>query len=276
MSAALTARAFRDVDPPALEPSLELPPRLAPDVVEGMDPAERKRALEALLQVRRLRRDAPPLRGEDNRHRPLSTGVAALDAVLGGGLPRGRLSELHGPTSSGRTGVLVASIAALTSAGALAALVDPLDRFDPGSAAAAGADLSRLLWLRGPRLDREEPTAKALAGAAAAVATLAGSGLFDLVALDLAGATAAARRALPATTWLRLARGVEQTKTALVVLADTHVAQGPGGASVALEPAGASWSSPPGPGRRLAALAARARAGRHGLRGADLAFAAPA
>jgi hypothetical protein len=275
MSAALTARAFRDHAPPALEPSPGFPPPLAPDV-EGAEPAERKRALETLLRARRLQRDAPPLRGVDDRHRPLSTGIAALDAVIGGGLPRGQLSEVHGPPSSGRTGVLVAAIASLTSAGGLAALVDPLDRFDPGSAAAAGADLSRLLWLRGPRLDREEPAAKSLACAAAAVATLAGSGIFDLVGLDLAGGAAAARRALPATTWLRLARGVEETKTALVVLADAHMAHSPGGASVALEPAGASWSAPPGPGRRLAALAARARAGRHGLRAAGLDFAAPA
>jgi len=272
MSAALTARAFRDLDPP----SPELPSAPAPDVVEGVAPAERKRALETLLRVRRLQRDAPPLRGEESCHRPLSTGIAAIDAVVGGGLPRGQLSEVHGPASSGRTGILVASIASLTSAGALAALVDPLDRFDPGSAASAGAELARLLWLRGPRLDREEPAAKALACAAAAAATLAGSGLFDLVALDLAGAAAVARRALPAATWRRLARGVEETKTALVVLADAPLAHSPGGASVALEPAGASWSAPPGPGRRLAALAARARAGRHGLRAADLAFSAPA
>ena len=191
-------------------------------------------------------------------------------------MPRGQLSQVHGPASSGRTGVLVSLLASVTSAGALAALVDPLDRFDPASAAAAGADLARLLWLRGPRGDREEPTARALADAAAAVATLAGSGLFDLVALDLAGAGPASSRSLPSTTWLRLARLVEEMPTALVVLADGPVAQSPGGASVALEPAGARWSAPGGPGRRLVSLAARVRAGRHGQRTACLALAAPA
>ena len=276
MSAALTARALRAPDPPTLVRRPEPAPPFVADVLGSADPAERKRALEALLRQRRLQRDAPPLRGEDYRQRPVTTGVAAIDAILGGGLPRGQLSEIHGPPSSGRTGVLVAALSALTSSAALVALVDPLDRFDPGSAAAGGACLSRLLWLRGPRLDREEPEAKTLAGAVSAVATLAGSGLFDLVALDLAGAAAAARRALPATTWTRLVRAVEETKTALVVLADGHLAHGPGGASVALEPAGPTWSAPPGPGRRLAALAARARADRHGLRAAELAFAAPA
>ena len=282
-AAALTARAFRDADPPAAdeptfddaaEPAADDRAAVAALAPEG--PGERKRALEALLRARRLQRDAPPLRGEDRRLRPLPTAVPALDALTGGGLPRGQLSQLHGPASSGRTGVLVSLLASVTSAGALAALVDPLDRFDPASAAAAGADLARLLWLRGPRGDREEPTAKALADATAAVATLAGSGLFDLVALDLAGAGPASSRALPSTTWLRLARLVEEMPTALVVLADGPVAQSPGGASVALEPTGARWSAPGGPGRRLVSLAARVRAGRHGLRAASLALAAPA
>jgi hypothetical protein len=241
-----------------------------------LNTADRKRSLEALLRARRLSHDAPPLRGEDRRLRPLPTGNGGIDGLTGGGFPRGQLSQVHGPASSGRTGVLVSLLASVTSSGALAALVDPLDRFDPGSAAAAGAELARLLWLRGPRGDREETSAKVLADASAAVATLAGCGLFDLVALDLAGAGPAARRVLPSTTWLRLARLVEEMPTALVVIADGAVAQSPGGASVELEPLGACWSAPSGPGRRLTALAARARAGRHGLRSADIALSAPA
>jgi hypothetical protein len=173
-AAALTARAFRDVDP-AAEPTLDDASEQAADgavvepacrpasadvaVLTPNDPAERKRALEALLRARRLQREAPPLRGEDRRLRPLPTGIAALDGLTGGGFPRGQLSQVHGPASSGRTGVLVSLLASATAAGALAALVDPLDRFDPASAAAAGADITRLLWLRGPRGDREEPSA---------------------------------------------------------------------------------------------------------------------
>ena len=236
-------------------------------------PAERKRALEGLLRERRLQHDAPPLRGEDRRLRPLATGLAEVDALLEGGFPRGALSELHGPASSGRTGVLLGLLARTTGRGALAALVDPLDRFDPSSAAAAGAELSRLLWVRGPRVASEEPSAKALADATAAAATLASSGLFDVVALDLVGA-ARERRRLPSTTWLRLQRLVEDTTTALVLVAEEHVACAPGGAALALEPVALRWSGPPGPGRLLAALAARARAGRHGLRSADFALAA--
>src|SRR5436190_5508078 len=77
------------------------------------------------------------------------TGITALDARLGGGFPRGQLSELVGPRSSGRTSVLLGMIAAATARGELAALVDAGDRFDAASAAAAGIDLERLLWIRG-------------------------------------------------------------------------------------------------------------------------------
>ena len=105
------------------------------------------------------------------------------------------------------------------------------------------------------------------------MATLAGAGLFDMVALDLAGANRE-RRLLPATTWLRLQRLVENTATALVMVADGHVACGPGGRALALEPAGLRFSGPPGPACLLTALRTRARAGRDGMRTAELALAA--
>ena len=245
----------------------------SPDTPAPASVAERKRVLEDLLRARRLQTDEPPLRGEDRRRRPLATGIAELDVLLGGGFPRGELSEIHGPASSGRTGVLLALLAHTTRAGALAALVDPLDRLDPASAAAAGVDLARLLWLRGPRGGGEEPAAKALAQATGAVATLVGAGLFDVVVLDLAGADHE-RRLLPSTTWLRLQRLVEDATTALVMLADGHVACSPGGRALALEPAGLRFSGPPGPACLLTALRARARAGRHGLDAAELTLAA--
>jgi hypothetical protein len=236
-------------------------------------PESTKRALEDLLRARKLQRDAPPLRGEDRRLRPLETGVPAVDALLAGGFPRGQLSELHGPASSGRTGLLLALVARVTRGCGLVALVDPLDRLDPGSAASAGVDLTRLLWLRGPRASGEEPTPKELADASSAVATLAGSGLFELVVLDVAGA-GRALRSLPATTWLRLHRFIEETPTALVIVGDGHVACSPGGAALALESLGPRWSGATGPARLLHALATQARAGRHGLPAAEIALSA--
>jgi hypothetical protein len=253
----------------------------APEVVScdaasfarGRPPAT-KAALEALLREKKLQADAPPLRGEECGLRPVPTGVAAVDALLGGGLSRGQLSELHGPVSSGRTGLLLALLARTTRTGALAALVDPLDRFDPASAGAAGVALARLLWLRGPRGEGEDPREKTLGEATAAVVTLVGSGLFTVVVLDIAGAADRDRRRLPATTWVRLQRAVEEQPTALVLVADTHVAFGPGGTSLALAPTGVRWSAPPGPGCFLSGFGTRVVAGRHVSRSTDVSLSA--
>ena len=225
-----------------------------------------KSALEDLLRDRRLAADAPPLRGEDRRRRPLPTGIAPIDALLYGGFPRGQLSEVFGPSSSGRTGLVQALLARSTQGGALAAFVDPADRLDPASAAAAGVDLARLLWLRGPS---RYPGPNGLAEAVSAVGTLAVSGLFEVVVLDLAGVPEVERRRLPGATWIRLQRMVEDASTALVLLADGHVASGPGGLSLALAATGPRWSGPPGPGRMLSGLGAQVAAGRHSPRRAD-------
>ena len=76
------------------------------------------------------------------------TGIPALDAALAGGLPRGCLTEICGPASSGRTAVLLAALAAATRRGEFCAVVDASDALDPHSAASAGVDLDRLLWVR--------------------------------------------------------------------------------------------------------------------------------
>jgi hypothetical protein len=220
-----------------------------------------KDTLEELLRVRRLQADAPPLRGQDRRLSPLPTGVPAVDGLLGGGLPRGQVSEVHGPASAGRTALVVGLTSRVTRAGALGAWVDPQDRFDPGTAAAAGLDLARLLWLRG-----RAAQPRALPEAVSATGTLLGSGLFDLVVLDLAGVPAVEIQRLPGATWIRLQRMIETAPTALLLLADTHVAHGPGGVSLALTPGAVRWSGPPGPGRLLGGLGSEVRAGRHALR----------
>src|SRR5918995_1845529 len=77
------------------------------------------------------------------------TDAVALDAVLHGGLPRGELSEIAGAQSSGRTTLLLQTIAAATHRGEIAAVVDTFDRLDLASVIAAGIDLDRLLWVRG-------------------------------------------------------------------------------------------------------------------------------
>jgi hypothetical protein len=226
-------------------------------------PSAVKLALEDMLRTRRLQADAPPLRGEDRRLTALGCGVPEVDGLIGGGFPRGQVSEVHGPASSGRTGLVLSLVARVTSAGGLAAWVDPADRLDPVSAGESGTDLARLLWLRGdPRAARP----RTLMHSVSAAGTLLGSGLFEAVVLDLVGTAAADLRRLPGTTWLRLQRTLEDGAAALVLLADHHVAQGPRGVSLALRAGGTRWSGAPGPGRLLRGLCCDAQAGRHGLR----------
>ena len=77
----------------------------------------------------------------------VSSGICEIDE-LAGGLPRGCLSEICGPASSGRTSVLLAALAAATRRQEVCALVDTTDALDAVSAAAAGVELERLLWIR--------------------------------------------------------------------------------------------------------------------------------
>src|ERR1700691_1899154 len=77
----------------------------------------------------------------------VSSGIAMMDALTGG-LPRGCLTEICGPASSGRTTLLLAALAAATRRGEFCVVVDASDALDPQSAAAAGGELDRLLWVR--------------------------------------------------------------------------------------------------------------------------------
>lgn len=77
----------------------------------------------------------------------VSSGIAQLDSLTGG-LARGCLTEICGTASSGRTSILLFALARATARGEVCALVDASDAFDPASAAAAGMEMSRLLWVR--------------------------------------------------------------------------------------------------------------------------------
>jgi RecA/RadA recombinase len=94
----------------------------------------------------------------ENRPAPemASSGIPAIDALTGG-LPRGCLTEICGPASSGRTSLLLAALAAATRRGEFCVVVDASDALDPHSAAAAGVELNRLLWVRCGE-DRNLPT----------------------------------------------------------------------------------------------------------------------
>lgn len=166
----------------------------------------------------------------------VSTGVAALDELTGG-LPRGALSEITGPASSGRTGVMLAALAGATRRQEVCALVDASDSFDPVSATAAGVDLDRLLWVRcskradtsrskGKVLGRREPVSPTNAGIAFGVLEqvlkvtdlLLQGGGFGMVVLDLGDIPPESARRVPLTSWFRFRRAVELTATVLLLV----------------------------------------------------------
>ena len=200
---------------------------------------------ERLSSTLLLRERAAPL--------TVSTGVPALDALTGG-LPRGALSEIAGPASSGRTGVMLAALTEATRRQEVCALVDANDSFDPASAATAGVDLERLLWVRCSDLSRRKfsatratpdrlmPTSP-LHAAFARTRTeglgfrtigfafdgileqvlkvtdlLLQSGGFGMVVLDLGDIPSASARRVPLTSWFRFRRAVEPTATVLLLV----------------------------------------------------------
>jgi recombination protein RecA len=93
--------------------------------------------------------------------RPVApTGVPEVDALLEGGLPVGAITEMVGPECSGRTSLALSFVAGITRAASVGAWIDVSNTLDPESAAAAGVDLARLLWVRcGAAASQAEPTA---------------------------------------------------------------------------------------------------------------------
>jgi hypothetical protein len=183
----------------------------------------------------------------------VASGVAEIDAFAGG-LPRGCLSEVFGAASSGRTSVLLATLAASTRRQETCALVDVSDVFDPVSAAEVGMDFEKLLWVRcgsksgggknsdsknnagrrnsnfsrnfalkndAGRQSGEGPVEQALR----VTDLLLQSGGFGMVAIDLGDVPHKIARRIPLTSWFRFQRAVEHTPTVLFVVAESPCAQ---------------------------------------------------
>ena len=197
--------------------------------------------LESLLRTRKLDRTLTstlPSHPAGDELAIAATGLPGLDARLAGGFPRGQLSELIGPRSSGRTSLLRQALAAATWRGELVALVDALDAFDVESASAARIELDRLLWVRGhvvtnPGMCRDL-NQRAVEQAIKALSLVLQAGNFGLVVLDVAEAPREAIRRLPFTTWLRLQRMVEGTQTACVLVGTEPMARSSAGLTLRL------------------------------------------
>ena len=138
----------------------------------------------------------------------LPIGIPEADVALQG-CPRGRITEIVGPRSSGRTSLLHSILAASTNREEFAVLLDINDAFDLCSASAAGVQLSQLIWIR-----CNGNVEHALRSADLVLH----SGGFGVVALDMAEASDSSLHRIPATTWFRFRRAVETTPTVLAVI----------------------------------------------------------
>ena len=208
-------------------------------------PALARPELEALLRSRNLDRtltsmlpsSLPAVQPDD--FVVAATRLGPLDVRLGGGFPRGQVSEIVGARSTGRTSLLLRILAAALARGELVALVDALDMLDVASAALAGIDFERLLWIRGhvvvnPGLCRDM-NQRAVEQAIKALALVLQAGTFGVVVFDVAEAPPDAIRRLPFTTWLRLQRIVEGSQTACVLIGPEPMARSSAGLTLRLD-----------------------------------------
>src|SRR6266498_1292649 len=141
----------------------------------------------------------------------ISTGIPQIDSFTFGGLPRGAITEVFGPPSSGRTSFMLSTLAHATNHEEVCALVDTNNVFDPKSAVQAEINCERLLWIR---------CANNLEHAFKATDLLLQGGGFGLVLLDLGNVPAKSARRIISSWWYRFRRTLEATPTALVVIAE--------------------------------------------------------
>jgi hypothetical protein len=175
-----------------------------------------------------------------------------------GAFPSGRLSEIVGPWSSGGSSLLLALMARATATGH-AALVDGADAFDPVSAAAAGVDLSRLLWVKcGGRLRTAFSAADLLARCPG----------FALVALDLGDPSLIRREPIPPALCLRLKLAAEQSDTVLVLRVPRRLAGSAAALAVSARRVESHWIGRPHP-TRFAGLTSEALVLRSPVKGGE-------
>src|SRR5438105_13687530 len=169
--------------------------------------------LRARLETVLSERIPSPFTDLDRRvFESVPTGIAPLDALTGG-LPRGAITEIFGPPSSGRTSAMVSIVTEATVSGEVCALVDGNDAFDPKSAAAAGLELQRLLWVRCHKLDQVLKSTDLL---------LQGGG-FGRIVMDLTDLPLSKVRSIPLASWFRFQRTIEKTPTVLLVMSPESI-----------------------------------------------------
>ncbi len=179
----------------------------------------------------------------------VSSGIRELD-MLTGGLPRGCLTEICGPASSGRTSILLAALTHATRCGEVCALIDASDALDPASAASSGIEMGRLLWVRCKKTvpssrfpilsslpehnfrnsNHSESNAQRrgsesqLEQVMKVTDLLLQSNGFGMIVLDLADIPVRSARRIPLASWFRFRRAIEHTPTVLLVLEQQPIA----------------------------------------------------
>ena len=123
---------------------------MAASTSSARENSDREKALEtALAQIERQFGKGSIMKLGDEGRVPVEaipTGSIALDIALGiGGLPRGRVVEIYGPESSGKTTLALHAIASVQASGGIAAFVDAEHAFDPEYAKKLGVDIDNLL-----------------------------------------------------------------------------------------------------------------------------------
>jgi recombination protein RecA len=140
----------------------------------------------------------------------LSSGIPEIDALTGG-IPRGAISEIFGPASSGRTSLMYSILANATTQEETCALIDTNDVFAPTIASGAGIDFDRLLWVRcGGNLEH----------AFKATDLLLHAGGFGLVILDIGDLAGSEARRIISSWWYRFRRTVEDRPTVMMVISE--------------------------------------------------------
>ncbi len=172
-----------------------------------------------------------------NEKRPaevISTGIPKIDSFTLGGLPRGALTEVFGAASSGRTSFMFSALAHATEHQEICAVVDTNNSFDPKSASQAEINFERLLWIR---------CANSLEHAFKSTDLLLQGGGFGLVVLDLGDVPAKDAKRIISSWWYRFRRTVENTPTALVVIAQESCVRSCATLALELKPETWLWSS---------------------------------
>jgi hypothetical protein len=161
--------------------------------------------------------------------------VIGLEQI--GGFPRGAISEITGPESSGRTTLAHSLLAAATVRGETCCIVDTSDAFDPVSAAQSGAVLSQLIWIRcGGNVEHAFKSADLILHA----------GGFGVVVLDLARIGERAANRIPISYWYRFRRAIENTPTVLALVEKNALARSCAALMLDLKRDATHWRGAPG------------------------------